>query len=127
MGLDTAKYVETLKEEVVRAGEQAFVDIIEDGKIEPEDAVDLVVDLLDVALPLSQLVDGPIGEALEDADEAIFKKIIDALTEAFKPDPARILARAEKAASKGHMKIAERRRKRAERAAARQAARAEKD
>ena len=120
MGKKAGKEIE---EEVKEIAVDAINDLLEDSKIEEDEAVEILSATLDAIIPLEHLVPGRLGKMLDEADDIIFDEIAKALVNAFKLDPDKIEGRAARAEARGHHKIAARRRRRAQRVRERQAAR----
>ena len=116
---------DNIKKEIEEIAVSAVEELIDDSKVDEEEAIDLLSATLDALVPLKILIPGPLGELAEDADDIIFDALAKALHDAFRLDPDKIEERAQRAEDKGHKKLAARRRRRAARVRERHAKRKE--
>ena len=115
-----SQITDDIKNEIGEVAVGAVVELIEDTKIDPDRAVDLLSATLDALVPLNLLIPGPLGDLAENVDDTIFDELAKVLHKAFTLDPDKLEMRAEQAEEKGHEKLASRRRKRAVRVRKRQ-------
>lgn len=102
-----------VKIEAIEAVQEALELYTELGQLSDDAALDLLIAILDAALPMRALIPGIFGEAAELATDQALRVSIQALQAALRPDPERLLSRAAKAESRGRLKVAERRRAKA--------------
>jgi len=111
---------EDIQKEVGAIAVDAVEEFVEKEGIEPERGLEMLADAIDALLPLGALVGGPLGRSLERGDGPAIEAFLRALAPILKPDPDRILARAERADKKGNKRRAARLRKKAKRVSKRQ-------
>lgn len=102
-----------MKIEAVEAVESALENYTEIGNLSEDAALELLIDILDAALPMRALIPGLFGEAAELATDQALRVSINALSAALKPDPQKLLTRAAKAETRGRLRVAARRRAKA--------------
>jgi len=122
---NVAALTEEVREVVTEAGQEALIELITDG-LDPEEAEQLLVQVLDGILIWKLFLEDPLASILEEQDGPAIGAAINAiphLLEVLKPDPDKIEARAQRAEERGHPKVAARRYARAERVRKRQEAR----
>jgi len=110
-----------IRREVEEVAVSAVSELMDDAKIDEEEAIEILSTTLDALVPLSMLLPGPLGELAENADDMVFDEIAKALYKAFTLDPDKIEIRAKRALEKGNTKVAARRLRRAARVRKRQA------
>jgi hypothetical protein len=110
-----------MRREAIEAAEEALELYKELGGLTDQDALDLLIAILDAALPMRALIPGIFGEAAELATDQALRVSIEALQAALRPDPDRLLTRAAKAEARGRTRVALRRRAKAMKLMARQA------
>ncbi len=111
---------EDIKKEIESVAVDAVEEFVEKEGIEPDRGLELLADSIDALLPLGALIGGPLGASLERGDGPAIEAFLRALAPILKPDPDRILARAERADKKGNKRRAARLRKKAKRVSKRQ-------
>jgi hypothetical protein len=102
-----------MKIEAVEAVEGALETYTEIGNLSEDAALELLIDILDAALPMRALIPGLFGEAAELATDQALRISINALSAALKPDAGKLLTRAAKAEARGRLRVAARRRAKA--------------
>lgn len=99
-----------LHPDTIREAEDAVADALRDyvgsGEVTEDEALDLVVALLDAALPMRALLPGLAGEVAEVASDKAIKAAVKKLAEVLKPDPERLLKRAQRASARGRYRRA---------------------
>lgn len=120
VGEDDAASIKAVVADVIEPAFEAIDEVTGDG-LSVDEAIELVSQTIDAALPLNALLPGALGAAAEANDGPAVKAALTALVNAFKPDPDAIVERANKAAEKGKDKRAERLFAKADKVAARQA------
>ena len=111
---------EEIRKEIEAVAVDAVEEFVEKEGIEPERGLELLADSIDALLPLGALIGGPLGASLERGDGPAIEAFLRALAPILKPNPDKILARAERAEEKGKDKRAARLRRRAKRVRKRQ-------
>tara|TARA_R110000824_G_scaffold16895_5_gene69434 strand:+ start:14862 stop:15227 length:366 start_codon:yes stop_codon:yes gene_type:complete len=111
---------EDIKKEIEAVAVEAVEEFVEKEGIEPDQGLELLADGIDALLPLGALIGGPLGASLERGDGPAIEAFLRVLVPLLKPNPDKILARAERAEEKGKDKRAARLRKRAKRVRKRQ-------
>ena len=111
---------EDIKKEIQEVAVEAVEELIEKEGIHPDRGLELLADSIDALLPLGALVGGPLGASLERGDGPAIEAFLRALIPILRPNPSKILRRADKAEEKGNCERAERLRKRAKRVRKRQ-------
>lgn len=109
-----------IQKEIGAIAVDAVEEFVEKEGIEPERGLEMLADAIDALLPLGALVGGPLGRSLERGDGPAIEAFLRALAPILKPDPDRILERAERAQKKGNKRRAARLRKKAKRVSERQ-------
>ena len=109
-----------IKKEIEAVAVDAVETFVEEEGITPDRGLELLADSIDALLPLGAVLGGPLGASLEKADGPAIEAILKAIAPILKPNPDKILARAERAEKKGKDKRASRLRKRAKRVKERQ-------
>lgn len=104
-----------MKDEIKEVALSAVSELIDDGKVNEEEAIEILSSTLDALIPLSILLPGALGELAENADDVVFDEIAKALYKAFTLSPDKIELRAQRALQKGNPKVAARRIRRADR------------
>jgi len=106
-----------LHPDTVREAEQAVSDALRDyvssGEVTEDEALELVVALLDAALPMRALLPGLAGDLAEAATDEAIEAAVPKLAALLKPDPAKLLKRAERASARGRYRRAANLRQRA--------------
>lgn len=102
-----------VRTEAVEAVLGALENYTEVGHLSEDAALELLIDILDAALPMRALIPGLFGEAAELATDQALRVSINALSAALKPDPQKLLTRAAKAETRGRLRVAARRRAKA--------------
>ena len=73
------EYSELVRKEAASAAQNTLDQLIEQGKLSEEEAIDSIVTLLDALVPLQQLLPGPIGAILEAGDHIVIRRVVEAL------------------------------------------------
>lgn len=111
---------EEIRKEIEAVAVDAVEEFVEKEGIEPERGLEMLAETIDALLPLGALIGGPLGASLERGDGPAIEAFLRALAPILKPNPDKILARAERAEEKGKDKRAARLRRRAKRVRKRQ-------
>jgi len=107
------------EDEAKEAAVEAVNELVGDG-LSGEEALDLVIGILDAALAFKLFLPGVAGDVAEEVSDELLAQAREKIL-TFQRDADKIDERAQRAEDRGHHKVAARRRKRAERVRARQA------
>ena len=116
-----------IKKEISEVAVEAVSELMDDSKIDSDEAIDLLAATLDALIPLNKIIPGPLGELAEQADDELFREIAKVLIKSFSVNPDKIEARARRAEENGNLKLAKRRTRRAARVRKRQLAKQENE
>lgn len=92
--------------EAGEAAQDAVRDYVSSGEVTEDEALELLIALLDAALPMRALIPGLGGQVAEVATDKVLKKAIPKLVKLLKPDAERLLKRADRASARGRFKRA---------------------
>ena len=99
-------------DEAAEHGRALLVELLEDGLTEDE-ALDLLASVADLLLPMRAILPPPFGSLAEAGDGPAIRAALAGAVEACKPNADNMERRAERAAARGHLLVAARRRRRA--------------